>query len=117
MPYGVDLANPTVLRRFATSGDRRYPAVVAAIELRWTFDVTLPEGFRYAAAPAGRAVRSDAASFESQYRVESERRMWVERTLRVAHDVFPPEQYAGLRDALNAAESEARTVLVATRVR
>ncbi len=117
VPAGADFANPALIRRFVTAPDRTHPVVVAAVELRWTYDVRLPDEYEYSRTPPPRAVRNDAATYASRYRVEPDGRMRIERTLRVERDRFPAEQYAGLREALIAAGADGNTVLVAVRTR
>lgn len=116
VPAGIDLVNPAVLRRFITGGDRRYPAVIAAIGIRWTFEVELPDGYRFTRTPSGRSVVNDGASYESRYRVAADGKMHIERVLRIEQDRFSPEEYGLVRDALTAAGADAIDILIAERV-
>lgn len=115
VPAGIDLVNPSVIRRFVTDTDRRHPVVIAAVEIAWSYDLKLPAGYRFTRTPGNRQVGNDAASFVSRSRLDADDRLHVERTLRIHRDRFSADEYADLRAALNLAGNEARAVVSAER--
>ncbi len=113
-PVGIDLVNPQLLRAFLSSEERRYPILIAALEITWDFELQLPAGYRLDTLPRGRSVQNRAGRFESSYRAASESRVIVRRTLRIEQDRFLAEHYADLRAILRAAVIDMQTILSAS---
>ncbi|HZL99977.1 MAG TPA: hypothetical protein VFD43_06970, partial [Planctomycetota bacterium] len=112
-PTGLDLVNPGLLVQFISAEERRYPALVAALEISWRHQVRLPAGYAFVSIPEGRTTRNDAGRFESSYLVGEDGQLVVERTVRIEHDRYPAERYAALREILVAASADLQAIVTA----
>jgi len=115
-PSGIDFANAPFLREFLSAGERRYPALVAATDIRWSLRVELPEGYEFLEPPEDQVVVTDMGRFSSSHRVDEEGRLVVQRSLRVERDRVAPEEYDEIRRLLLATVADMGVILSARRI-
>jgi transglutaminase-like putative cysteine protease len=112
-PVGIDIVNPQLIRDFLSSSERRYPTLIAAVELTWRYELQLPDGYVFDALPEGRMQVTPAGRFESSYSLTDDGRLLVERLLRIEHDRFRADEYGGLRTILRESVIDMNTILSA----
>ena len=113
-PDGLDLANAALMRDFLTSEERRYPILIAAIDLEWRHELQLPHGYALDGLPEGRRVQTRAGVYESEYALTDAGHVTIRRHLRIEQDRFPADHAADLRALLLAALMDRQTILSAS---
>ena len=114
-PSGIDFANAPFLRKFLSAGERRYPALVAATDIRWNISVELPAGYEFVDLPEDRTLTTSMGRFESTHRLDDAGRLVIERTVRVERDRVAPEEYDEIRQLLLATVADMGSILSARR--
>jgi transglutaminase-like putative cysteine protease len=112
-PTGLDLVNPALLVQFISARERRYPTLIAAIEISWRHQLRPPTGYAFVSLPEGRRARNETGHFESRYELAPDGQLVVERVLRIERDLYPAAQYAALREILLAAATDLSAIATA----
>lgn len=112
-PTGIDLMNPGLVLQFISANERRYPALIAAIEVSSTHTLSLPKGYAFIEVPESHVTRNAAGQFESRYTLGSDGTLTVERKLRIEHDRYSAEAYPWLREILLACSTDMSRIVSA----
>jgi transglutaminase-like putative cysteine protease len=113
-PVGVDFVNPAKSRKLVSESGRRFPIVAAAVGVSWNTNLRLPAGTKATSMPRPRSVKNAVGSYTGAYSASADGTLHVARALRIEKDVVSPEESAQLREILDAALADARSVFVAT---
>jgi hypothetical protein len=114
MPAGLEVANPTRLRRLFSGATRRFPLVASALGIETSRVVRVPEGYRFISLPEGREIHTPVAGYGIAFELLAPNRLRVASRVRLERDVFTPDEYRELEKVLAAVAADMRVVLVAT---
>jgi transglutaminase-like putative cysteine protease len=113
-PIGIDFYNPNMLRHFLSDSKRKFPEIVGAITLNWSYTIDLPSNFAITRIPESSYLKNKAGSFKSVYR-KINNKIFVRRKLIINKNVYSVGEYPALAQLFYFTLNDFHNIFVAAK--
>ncbi|MBS0185542.1 MAG: DUF3857 domain-containing protein [Proteobacteria bacterium] len=114
-PLGLNIITPQSLNADLTSRKRLYPFRTLPSQLRWVYEIKIPEGYKILSLPKNVSLENSGGFYKSIYKKEKDK-IFITQEYKIERANFTPEEYEKLlRPLLNILEAETSAIFALER--